>query len=528
MAATVDPSKYIKGLTTQKSGGWVVLRHAWYDSGKIYVSGDLGGENSGGINGNGYNLSHTDVDFAVYERIAGSSGSGIKRNVVPIKIAGTGNTSGNVPVVLIFGVDQHIQQTDGQHEYNIVASGKDSHDGPHGCDIKWIPSPAPPPGPYVIVKNKSGHFAFKDSTVTLEIGCFSNPCSGENATHIMVSTDGGPWANSNTFPHTETFSGNGPHNIKVKGVANTIIGKTIDYSFSIGDNDWRVSNLTPVKIIHHEFPDIGTDIPSGFFNFYTDNADIHEQTIVDLLGSFECTANANTSEIVGSGSSAYKLEVSVPPDLQTDSQNVSSEILQTHANTASNTTFTFARVCRSPEATPLDYFQELRTKDFEVHLVFGGYNGMRIWDECTIPNVVTKSFDMASSPDANGEYEFTDAGLKLNVEVESIDHLYGEQYYHIHYPVSGEDIYDGLDADVAKQINILPTDTDTSVQVSIFNSCGDLTSKTFSLKYIGSGLTKIGRTTGSGPASTVSTITTNTSVATTPGYHSLIVNRIGD
>lgn len=313
MAVTVDPSKYIKGLTSQKLGGWVVLRHAWHDSGKIYVSGDLGGENSGGINGNGYSLNHTDVDFAVYERIAGSSGSGIKRNVVPIKIAGTGNASGNTPVVLIFGVDQKIQQTDGQHEYNIEASGKDSHGSSHRCDIKWIPSPAPPSGPIVVLENKSGHF-LSSGDVKLHVNIFTNPCSGDNAnaTHIMTSVDGGAWANSNTFPHIETISGIGLHTFKVKGCANTLVGQEISYSFSIGDNDWSNTHMTPVKTIRH----IGKK--GSFINFYSHNAIPTPPepskgfvNFDDIFGGGNCyysntrILNANTQEIVGEGSSAY-------------------------------------------------------------------------------------------------------------------------------------------------------------------------------------------------------------------------------
>jgi len=309
----VDPSKYIKGLTSQKIGGWVVLRHAWHDSGKIYVSGDLGGENSGGINGNGYSLNHTDVDFAVYERIAGSSGSGIKRNVVPIKIAGTRNASGNTPVVLIFGVDQHIQQTDGQHEYNIEASGKDSHDGPHRCDIKWIPSPPPPSGPIVVLENKSGHF-LSNGDVKLHVNIFTNPCSGENAnaTHIMTSVDGGAWANSNTFPHIETISGIGDHTFKVKGCANTLVGQEITYKFSIGTNDWSNVHMTPVKTIRH----VGKK--GSFVNFFTNNAIPTQPSpskgfinFDDVFGGGNCyysntrILNANTQEIVGEGSSAY-------------------------------------------------------------------------------------------------------------------------------------------------------------------------------------------------------------------------------
>jgi len=179
---------------------------------------------------------------------------------------------------------------------------------------------------------------------------------------------------------------------------------------------------------------------------------------------------------------------------------------------------------------PMNYFQNTKVPpvDHEIGVFIGSFNGLKVYDECTIPNIVITTFDMASSPNANNEYEFTDSGLLLNVEVQRIDHMFPEQYYHVHYIDSDIHQYNALEPNVAKRVNILPADTETSVQVDIFNGCGDVVSKTFQLKYIGSGLGNIGQTTGAGPSSTVTNITTNTNVGSKPGYHSLIVNRIGD
>lgn len=648
---------FLPGLTRFTSpSGWISLGQAYHDRGKIHVTARLGGD--AGRSDNNYGLNHADVDFKVYERAAGSTGSGTGYNISPERIDEQPITgvSGAVTVTLVFGKDQKIQQSDGQHEYQIWAGGTDSHDGGHRGEIEWIPSPPPPPGPYVVVKNKSGHFAKKGSTVTLEIGCFSNPdCSGENATHIMVSTDGGAWANSNTFPHTETFTGDGPHNIKIKGVANTIVGKVIDYSFSIGDNDWRALNLTPMKTIRHDFPDVGKEYASGFFNYYTDNCVVHEQRFEDILGYHECTANANTSESVGGGSSAYsytrtgsaiagagqsiggwewfeiypdkvvgdlalgysdwlpdsmwmnikdttdntshahsfatpnspwfssnhrtgysgaayveipytfkdghsytmemygnnqsgghtwplhsagpdyggrwsishlsvntfKLEVSKGTGFQPDAANTYLGLMTTKSP-ASNTVVTFDHVCMG-FATDLDYLRETKTVDNELYLVFGGYNGMRIWDECTIPTPIVNSLEINSQPNENGVYEYTSAGLQVTYDAAPIlTHNITDQYYHAYLPGTDSHKYGKLTAGQPELVDLLLAETETTLILEIFNACGSKESKTFTIKGLGDTISTGG--VGGGGASTGSQVllNTNTGTAGRPTHHRLI------
>ncbi len=285
---------------------------AYHDSGKIYVSARLGGD--AGKSNNNYDLSHQDVDFMLYERVTGSTGAGIGRSISPDRIDEVSvNGAGIVEVTLIFGKDQKVKQSDGQHEYHIKATGTDSHGGGHYSNIKWIPSPPPPSGPIVVLENKSGHF-LSSGNVELHVNIFTNPCSGDNAnaTHIMSSVDGGAWANSNTFPHIETISGIGSHTFKVKGCANTIVGQEISYSFSIGDNDWSNTHLTPIKTIRH------TGKEGSFVNFFTNNAIPTAAppskgflNFDDIFGGGNCyysntrILNANTQEIIGEGSSAY-------------------------------------------------------------------------------------------------------------------------------------------------------------------------------------------------------------------------------
>lgn len=648
---------FLPGLTkTQSARQWILFGQAYHDKGEIYVTARLGGD--AGRSDNNYGLNHADVDFKIYERATGTTGPGLGRNISPKRINEQPVTgvSGAVTVTLVFGKDQNVQQTDGQHEYQIRASGTDSHDGGHSAAIEWIPSPPPPPGPYVVVKNKSGHFARKGSTVTLEIGCFSNPdCSGENATHIMVSTDGGAWANSNTFPHTETFTGDGPHNIKIKGVANTIVGKVIDYSFSIGDNDWRASNLTPMKTIRHEFPDVGKEYASGFFNYYTENCEVHEQRFEDILGYHECTANATTSESVGEGSSAYsytrtgsaigtssqsiggwewfeiypdkivgeialgsstydpdsiylrivdktdntsyshsfappnspwfpdsfrqhgmgsheveipytfidghsyemkmygehwtgshyqnlfsagpehngiysinnlslnifKLEVSKGTGFQPDVANTHLGLMTTKS-TAANTIVTFDHVCMG-FATDLDYLRETRTVDNELYLVFGGYNGMRIWDECTIPTPIVNSLEINSQPDENGVYEFTSAGLQVTYDAAPIlTHSITDQYYHAYLPGTDSHRYGKLTAGQPELVDLLLAETETSLILEIFNACGSKESKTFTIKGLGDAISTGGVGGGGASTGTQTLLSTNTSTAGRPTYHRLI------
>jgi len=537
--------EYLKGISKPpSSGSGVGLGQAYHEKGFIRLHFGLGFESCGAGGNNCYGFSYPGGgkgnSVTITERPAGSTGSGTvvwssswsSLDYDYLSTTGNGYTTNGI---WYLGKDQNIQQSDGLHEYSVSVSVKDSHDGTNGGSIYWIPSPPPPPGPIVTLRNKTGHF-HSTGPVSIEIMAYPlEECSEGNVSHVMISVDGGAWANANSFPVLETISGIGSHNIKVKGVTDAdIIGKTVDYSFSIGTNDWRPEVLTPIKTIVHKGENDAewrTANNTGWANFYAMSADVFtEDTFTPNVSFHECYANATTKNLSSSSGASFDVYL---PNLQSDGANNYTKWWVT-TDPDSNTFIEFGDLTtlkgQGSKKSPLDYFTntDVPPVKHELGVFIGSFNGLTVYDECTIPDIVTQSFDMASAPNANNEYEFTDAGLKLNVYVERIIHQFPEQYYHIHYPVQDYHVYSALEADVPKQLNILPSDIDTSVKIELFNGCGDIVSKTFQLKYIGSGLGSIGQTTGSGPTSTVTNITTNTVVGSKPGNHSLLVNKIGD
>lgn len=314
---------YLTGITRPPpSGSGVGLGQVYHEFGFIRLAFGLGFEKcSGPQSSNCYGFSYSlvsDSKVTIYERPTGSTGSGTEVwssswSSLEYDYISTSNNNKQTNGIWYLGKDQNIQQSDGQHEYSISVSAKDSHGGGNGASIYWIPSPAPPSGPIVVLENKSGHF-LSNGDVKLHVNIFTNPCSGDNAnaTHIMTSVDGGAWANSNTFPHIETISGIGDHTFKVKGCANTLVGQEITYKFSIGTNDWSNVHMTPVKTIRH----VGKK--GSFVNFFTNNAIPTQPSpskgfinFDDVFGGGNCyysntrILNANTQEIVGETQSAY-------------------------------------------------------------------------------------------------------------------------------------------------------------------------------------------------------------------------------
>ena len=146
-------------------------------------------------------------------------------------------------------------------------------------------------------------------------------------------------------------------------------------------------------------------------------------------------------------------------------------------------------------------------------------------DECDIPPPVELNFDLRSTPNANGDYEFTAAGLTAEAQVLPNDHPHHQQYYHVHYPDTDTHSYSRIDDNLLTAISLNPSADDTKLVLELFNSCGTKVSKNFDIEFI-SGGGSIGPIGGGGSASgSAVTIAESATTGVKPANHSLIVVR---
>ena len=506
------------GDLTRSTGGkgWISFGQIYLGFGKIYVNACSGGD--AGRSDNNYGLQPEKTSIKIFK--VNSDGSTVRvynNSESPFDTCDTNSVPADERKEVEFGKAEGIEA--GSHTYRIEMSGIDSHDGSHSATIEGIPAPPPPPGPILTLENKTGHFRAIGS-VQLEFNMFDTP-ETSNANSAVITING---AVSNflptEFPVTETVSGFRLHTVKFEGISDDGDKSVIDYSFSIGTNDWSPNLLTPVKTIRHVGEDIGgtaTHNPYGVINLYSKNSVITQRTFQDLFGSGHT--------IYGNANSTVTFSTAFAGD-QIDAQNTFNKFVAS-SDTLPNTYIKFDDVMNFPARNDLMYFAQAPgvAVDHEISLFIACVNTFNVRDECDIPPPVELNFDLRSTPNANGDYEFTAAGLTAEAQVLPNGHSHHQQYYHVHYPDTDTHSYSRIDDNLLTAISLNPSANDTKLVLELFNSCGTKVSKTFDIEFI-SGGGSIGPIVSGGSASgSAVTIVESATTGSRPNYHSLIVVR---
>lgn len=498
-------------LTRSTGGkGWISFGQIYLGFGKIYVNACSGGD--AGRSDNNYGLQPEKTSIKIFK--VNSDGSRVRvynNSQSPFDTCDTNSVPADERKEVEFGKAEGIEA--GSHTYRIEMSGIDSHDGSHSATIEGIPAPPPPPGPILTLRNKTGHF-HSSGPVELEFAAYTNGGTELAPKELQLTIDSATQTVTD-FPHIETVSGDGLHEVVAIGLDEDDNESSITYRFSIGTNDWSPELLTPVKSLRY------TGTENSIVNVYTENANLTTSKFTDLFGAGNvCYANANTAEVTtGSAETPFNLDVAFLTDQDTQDQHAEVSYL----NTDTDTMLPFDLVVNQPLATDLNYLTEQRQKDHEMLLFICSYDPVVVEDECVIPSVVKEYCLISSSPNANNEYEFAMSGLIGRVQAKQITtHPITQQYYHVHYLPSDRHDYGKLEDNVIVDIAIKPENTDLEVRIDLFNACGSKHEEIFLVRHVGSGSVTGSIGAGGSPTGSSVTITPVIRTASTPNYHSLL------
>ena len=188
--------------------GWIAYGHVYLGFGKIYVNACSGGD--AGKSDNNFGLEPKDVSIKIFK--VNSDGSKVRiysMSTSPFATCDTNLTPAADRKEVEFTKAEGIES--GSHTYEIQMRGEDSHGGVHYATIEGIPAPPPPPGPILTLRNKTGHF-HSSGPVELEFVAYTNGGTELAPKELQLTIDSATQTVTD-FPHIETVSGNGLHEV---------------------------------------------------------------------------------------------------------------------------------------------------------------------------------------------------------------------------------------------------------------------------------------------------------------------------